>query len=360
VRRRVAVVAAVVLVAGAGGTALATGALGSAGPQDHDEPAVSPVPATATVARADLVDRVEEDGTLGYGDDRKVGVRRAGTVTWLAPEGATVRRGGTLFRLDEERIPLLLGTLPLYRRLATGTDGADVRQLEGNLRALGYTGFTVDERFTPSTAAAVRRWQDDLGLPETGALEPGDAVISPSPVRVAGHQVAVGDGAGPGAAVLTVTGTTRQVDVDLPVADQRLARTGAAVTVTLPVGGSVPGRITEVGTVAQAPASDDPDADATADATIGVTIALGKGAARAGRVDQAPVTVGFTAGEREDVLVVPVAALLALAEGGHGLEVVTGSRSHVVAVRTGLFADGRVEVSGDGITAGTRVGVPAA
>jgi len=58
------------------------------------------------------------------------------------------------------------------------------------------------------------------------------------------------------------------------------------------------------------------------------------------------------------VLTVPVAALLALAEGGYGLEVVDGGRSSITAVETGLFADGRVEVSGSGIAAGTTVGVP--
>ena len=59
------------------------------------------------------------------------------------------------------------------------------------------------------------------------------------------------------------------------------------------------------------------------------------------------------------MLTVPVAALLALAEGGYGVEVVDGSTSHYVAVETGLFAGGRVEVSGDGLAEGMTVGMPA-
>jgi multidrug efflux system membrane fusion protein len=58
------------------------------------------------------------------------------------------------------------------------------------------------------------------------------------------------------------------------------------------------------------------------------------------------------------VLTVPVAALLALSEGGYGVQVVEGTGTRIVAVETGLFADGRVEISGSGIAAGTNVGVP--
>ena len=65
-------------------------------------------------------------------------------------------------------------------------------------------------------------------------------------------------------------------------------------------------------------------------------------------LDQARSTSRSPPRERENVLTVPVAALLALAEGGYGVEVVDGDASRLVAVETGLFADGRVEVTGDG------------
>ena len=57
-----------------------------------------------------------------------------------------------------------------------------------------------------------------------------------------------------------------------------------------------------------------------------------------------------------DVLAVPVTALLALAGGGYGVEVVLPSGAHhLVGVTTGIFAGGLVQVSGPGITAGTKV-----
>jgi hypothetical protein len=60
----------------------------------------------------------------------------------------------------------------------------------------------------------------------------------------------------------------------------------------------------------------------------------------------------------KNVLSVPIEALLALKEGGYGLQVVEGGSTRVIAVEVGMFASGRVEVSGDGVAEGMKVGVP--
>ena len=52
------------------------------------------------------------------------------------------------------------------------------------------------------------------------------------------------------------------------------------------------------------------------------------------------------------MLHVPVSALLAVSGGGYALERPDGT---LVAVATGMFADGQVEVSGDGVTEGLEV-----
>jgi multidrug efflux system membrane fusion protein len=56
------------------------------------------------------------------------------------------------------------------------------------------------------------------------------------------------------------------------------------------------------------------------------------------------------------VLTVPIGALVALAEGGFGLQVLDGT-SHYIGVTTGLFANGKVEVCGDGVGEGMTVGM---
>ena len=74
--------------------------------------------------------------------------------------------------------------------------------------------------------------------------------------------------------------------------------------------------------------------------------------------DQAPVNVNITTQKVDNVLAVPVNALLALQGGGYGVDVVTGRTSHLVGVTTGLYSNTLVQVSGSGITAGMQVEVP--
>ena len=55
----------------------------------------------------------------------------------------------------------------------------------------------------------------------------------------------------------------------------------------------------------------------------------------------------------------PVSALLALVEGGYAVEVIEADSSvRLTAVETGMFADGLVEISGEGLSEGMNVVVP--
>jgi peptidoglycan hydrolase-like protein with peptidoglycan-binding domain len=327
-------------------------------------------PATADVTRTTLVETKTVSGTLGYGAPVLIRAAAAerGTLTWIAPVGAKVRRGEPLFKVDERPVVALYGSVPLYRTLREGAKGADVRQLERNLAALGYTGFTVDGSYNAATAEAVRAWQTKLGLPATGTVELGQVVFTPEAVRIAGQAALVGDTVGGNSVVgphpvLNYTGTTRLVTVELEVADQALAVKGRTVTVTVPGLRPVKGKISQVGTVVTAQgatpegATPEGTTPAASDARIEVTVTVANQKAL-GSLEAAPVDVDFVSSKREDVLAVPVAALLALTRGGFGLEVVDGAATRIVPVKTGIFAAGRVEVRGKGIAEGVRVGVP--
>jgi multidrug efflux pump subunit AcrA (membrane-fusion protein) len=70
------------------------------------------------------------------------------------------------------------------------------------------------------------------------------------------------------------------------------------------------------------------------------------------------VTVELTDEVRRNAFVVPVEALLGTAGGGYAIEVAGSGERHQVPVEPGLFADGYVEVEGDGLREGLEVEVP--
>lgn len=327
--------------------AVAAAAFGFGGDSGPAEAGVTRTPpATAQVARTTLTETKTVDGTLGYGETATVTAKAQGTITWLPAEGATVTRGKAVYSVDADRRPLLYGTAPLYRLLQDGVEGEDVELLERNLRALGYTGFDVDRTYSWATREAVEEWQEDLGLDVTGTVRPEDVVVARGPIRVAEHKTTLGATV-PGP-VLTAGGTARKVGVDLDVADAHLVRRGMKVTVELPGGDTADGEIVSVGKVAAETGAGDDTAT-----TIKVEVSV-KGLKDA--FDAAPVEVTFVSARREDVLAVPVGALLALAEGGYGVQVVEGTSTRYVAVETGMFAGGKVEVRG--IDEGVTVAVP--
>jgi hypothetical protein len=235
--------------------------------------------------------------------------------------------------------------------------GMDVLQFETNLSALGYSGFTVDERYTSGTAQAVKRWQKSLGLPQTGRIGIGDVVYASGAVRVGNPGVRLGAAAGEN--VLTYTNTSRKVVVEASALELAWAVRGTEVTVHLPNGRPVKGKVTSVGKQATAPEGGGGDGGSGAEpggaaATVPVTITITDQRA-IGRLESGPVTVEYVGRERKDVLSVPVAALVALAEGGHGLET---TDDRFIAVKTGLFADGQVEISGTAVREGLKVRIP--
>jgi peptidoglycan hydrolase-like protein with peptidoglycan-binding domain len=327
------------------GTAVAVTRLGNRPVAVAHSPAAA---ATAEVRRMDLAERETLTGELGYGTEQSLTGRRPGTVTSLPAVGTVLDRGGVAYQVDARPVVVFLGSLPLYRPLSTGmTNGPDVKLVEENLRDLGYRGFgTPDDKFTAGTAAAIKKWQKKLGVDQTGVIELGDVVVTAAPVRVSSVELALGaDAAG---TVLKYTDTTRWVTVELTEDQKDLVAVGKAVSLT--VGGKqVPGTVRSVVPAPSDSDPNDPNPDTSQKYTATVSI---DDVAAIGAVDAGSVDVAVTSGERTDVLAVPVGALLALTEGGYAVELASG---RLVAVTTGLFADGMVEVSGDGVAEGMKV-----
>lgn len=355
-RRRPLALAAIAVVA----VALVVVALRSGGSSASSQRAMPT--AFARIVRTDVIERQQVSGTLDYRGSFSVTATTGGIVTWLPSGGAIVHRGARLFELDRSPVVLLYGDRPAYRDFTLGmTDGADVRELAQNLRALGFTAggaLAVDTRFDVAMLVAVEEWQRSLGLPVTGSIPLGGVVFLPGAVRVAAAAATAGASAQPGAAILTATATEPAVLVPLDPGTVAQVRVGDRVLVTLPDNSVAPGRVAEIGRVATAPSDNNGGGPATP--TVPVTVTLLR-ADTGGGLDQAPVQVAITTQEDRNVLAAPIGALLARAGGGYAVEVQSGATTRLVPVTTGLFDDvaGRVEISGAGLAAGLRVEVPA-
>jgi hypothetical protein len=351
-----AIAAAVPLAAGVGYAARHQ-------PRAADPPSAEVATGVAKVVRGTLTETTQLGGTLRYTGSYTVGYQGPpGVLTAAPPAGTVIGRGGVLYRVSDAPVRLLLGAVPIYRDLRYGmTDGPDVRQLERNLVALGldpHHRITVDQHFGAATAAAIRRWEASWGRPayrRAGRLTQAQIVFLPTPLRVTAAQIRVGGAVAPGADVLTGTSTDRAVVAQLDTSQDTGLHVGDRVQVDLPDTDPVPGRVSAIGAVATTtPSQGDQPSDPDA-ATVPVTIAVR--VPREFTLVQAPVTVEVTTGSRPNVLLAPIAALLARPGGGYQVRLAGGG---LVPVEPGRFDQnsGQVEIV-SGLTEGQSVEVPA-
>jgi hypothetical protein len=209
--------------------------------------------------------------------------------------------------------------------------------------------MTVDDIFSSATASVVEGWQESIGAEDDGVVGLGEVLFSTGPLRVGSLQAEVGDQLAQGAVVFTTTGDDVEVSFGLPTFEQGNVEVGDRVEVTLPDLSTATGVVSEIATVATIP---DDGGQPIFETTVTLDdSSLGDG------IDDAPVTVAVITDQVEEVMAVPVEALLALAEGGYAVEVEDDAGTRLVAVEAGFFADGMVEVTGD-LVPGDRVVVP--
>ncbi len=283
------------------------------------------------------------------------------TFTKLPSVGQVITRGESLYEISGQSVVLLYGSEAPTRAFIAGmSPGSDVAELNSNLDALGYGQRLTGDEFTATTTAAIRALQSAHGLSVTGELLVGSVVFHPGPVRVTSVTPTVGQTVMPGP-VLAITSTARQVKIALDASLQASVKVGDQVTITLPDNQTTPGRITYVSSVATTPSSSGSGHGEEESAPTIEVDATPTNPAATGHLDQAPVNVEITTERVENVLAVPVDALLALAGGGYAVEVAEGGVHRLEAVTVGLFddAEGVVQVSGQGLSAGQRVVVPA-
>ncbi len=333
--------------------------------------AAPPLPrlTTATVTQTTLSESALAAGTLGDGASAPVVNALTGTYTWLPAPAATIRPGQVLYRIDNQPVVLLRGSVPAWRSFELGmTSGPDVRQLSAALIAehfaAGLLTAATDE-YTWAVAIAVERWQGAHGLTQTGQLPLGQVIFLPGAIRVGAWQVASGSAAQPGQEPYLVTTNRRVVTVAM-TPDMPVVHLGQSVSIILPSQAATPGVVSSIGPLPMAASTGSAGGGSGTSSGSGgnagapgatsflfITPVNPAAAATGGGV---AVQVSLTIEVARNVLSAPVSALLALAGGGYGVEVVLPSGTHrLIGVHTGIFASGRVQVSGAGLTAGTKV-----
>ena len=190
-------------------------------------------------------------------------------------------------------------------------------------------------------------------------FSPTNAYASESPIIIGSYISDIGSAVSLNSQLYNISSIGIEVVFQVDASDQETVSLGDSVEIELPTDERVPTIITFI---------DQVVTQTQAGEFIEVILeVLNPNEIEA--YDQAPVNVFVTTEVSENVLFVPVNALLALAEGGYALEVYEGEAedgifqgesgvdTSYVAVEIGVFTDGFVEVKGN-ISEGQIVVVP--
>ena len=174
-RRQGAVVVGVALASAAAGVAV-----GSQIKSPADEAAARQAPPasriTVPVERQILSSSLVLSGEIQFNEPTpirlagSVGVEEgeAQVVTAVPTLGQLVQDGDVLLEVTGRPVFVMQGDLPMYRRLASGSEGPDVLQLETALERLGFQPGQVDNVFDAATAAAVTQMYSEAGYEAEG------------------------------------------------------------------------------------------------------------------------------------------------------------------------------------------------
>lgn len=303
---------------------------------------------TESVTKRSLIEQKEGLGTVGFGNAWSAPIEAQGTVTKRHEEGTTIESGEPLVWVDLKPVFLVNGETPMYRELQLIKDtagkyqsGDDVTQLQSFLLEEGFDDngrLEPDGVFGVSTKRAVKEWQKENGLTQSGKVDKSQLIFHPEPMRI-GSTLQIGSSFSD----LQVTSGAQRMTADFDKDSLPFVPDGGTVVVETSSGASVTGTVAKTETITK------DDGARGVRATIELNGSLPDGTERAKVIAERTVA--------DDVLVVPVRAVLALASDGYALEVKTATGTELRQVELGKIVDAMVEVDGD-IDEGDEVVVP--
>lgn len=365
-RRKVIIGATVVLALGlvGVGTAAALGTFSAAENSESEGNVFTG--STDVVTRGTLEGETTAVGTLHYADRYKFRGAFEGVVTKLPTPGTTLTQGDMIHQIGDEPSYLMHGNTPAWRTFEPDmSNGEDVTQLETALQQLGYFTGEPNSHYDWLTRSAIQKWQKDNDLVQNGILPLGRVVFAPEDLRVGTMIARVGDRANAETDLFNVSSTRQIISANLKLSDQKLGVVGNSVKIRLPGGETTTGTISAVEPPTdKSAAGDQKNSDSSQDSSsekeriIPITVTPDDPEATK-NLQEASVTLGLISEKRENVLSVPLSALIALTPDQFGVEVVNDDNTtRKVPVTTGLFAGDRVEVTSDELSENQRVVVP--
>ena len=240
-------------------------------------------------------------------------------------------------------------------------DGAEALAIENAQKAYDDALKSYNEGVDQdSELAKAKEELDELKLSaKSETFSPTNAYASKTAIIVGSYISDVGSAVTLNSPLYNISSIGIEVVFQVDATDQETVSLGDSVEIELPTDERVPTIITFI---------DQVVTQTQAGEFIEVTLEV-LNPEEIEAYDQAPVKVFVTTEISENVLYVPVNALLALAEGGYALEIYDGQLdggtfegesgvdTSYVAVEIGVFTDGFVEVKGN-ISEGQTVVVP--
>lgn len=355
-RIRLAVGTAAVCAAVVAGAVVTSGTTSASGdnPETPTEDASTVRHDRETVTRRTLEETSETSGTTGFGETRALNASAQGVVTEAHDTGDVLRSGDVAIRVAQRPIVVVDGSTPMFRemrRVGSGErdaagdrlgpmTGPDVAQLQRYLIAEGFDGngaLEADGVYGLATEKAVKQWQRRFGHPATGRVDSGQIVFIDGPVRVettpdVGQQFED----------LTVTDLEPVITANITSKQRSYFAVGNAVDIEL-ADTSILGTVTDLRRTT--------GGDGSVQYVVDVSPEVGSNVAGIESGEAAGLTA--TRVVAEDVLTVPVRALVALAEGGWAVELDTTDGPRLTAVKLGDVVDGFAEI--DGLEEGAEV-----
>ncbi len=306
----------------------------------YDSDGLVTIDETYTASTADMVERWQDDMGLevtGIFDAQTAIVVDGPVSVTTAPQiGDPARSGVTLASVSARAITTTvvadqIGQLSNLADLGTPIEHGSVLYLVGDTEVRALTSVTEVD-----------------GLAEDGIERA--YVLVPEGRQVSAWLVDPNSVLTIGRPVLELSTQTLSVVIPVGLAEQGDWSVGQVVDIELPDESVVSGVVTEVGTT---PQGGGQGADPTIDVIVEITELVDAD------LPASEVTVTVAGDSVFGATVVPTRALITLAEGGFAVEkVLEGDTSVLVAVETGAFDDGVVEITSSSLQPGDQLVVP--